>query len=198
MYGPQRYQPAAVANGPSTFVSARSLVGTKLTPIGITTTDQKRPLSYSTSAKTYDRDGWATGKTTTAGYAPSASSSQSQSFTRYPSSAASTSSFMDQYRLSKNHLAHEGMTMNSLLGHPPARADVQSFQTKNAESLKGFMDMLPASTTATYPRSGSMQQQSSSTSSKQQLPAQPVVSSSSNKSSGGRKKQLGTARRRPA
>jgi hypothetical protein len=197
MYGPQRYQPAAVANGPSTFVSARSLVGTKLTPIGTATIEQKRPLSYSTSAKTYDRDGWATGKTTIAGYAPSASS-QSQSFTRFPSSVTSSSSFMDAYRLSKNHLAHEGMTMNSLLGHPPARADVKSFQSKNAESLKGFMDMLPASTTPTYAPSSKSQQQSTSTSSNQHLPSQPAVPSSSNKDSSVRKKQLGTGRRRPA
>ncbi|UZJ56358.1 hypothetical protein CBS101457_005678 [Exobasidium rhododendri] len=111
----------------SGFTSARNLVTTAFTPVGSSI------LSSNGVSKKYDKDGWATGTATRA--APQHS---------IGSSRPSTSSFMDEYRLSKNHLAHEGMTMNGLLGLKKAKTDVNSFQSKNEESLKGFMSMLPA------------------------------------------------------
>jgi hypothetical protein len=204
MYGSQRFE-SAVSNGPASFVSARSLVGPKLTPIGtasIDLTGSNSRFNFSTSAKTYDRDGWATGKTTTAGVSPYAT--QSQGVNR--PAASSSNSFMDQYRLSKNHLAHEG-TVNGLLGHMPAKTDIKSFQSSNAQALKGFMDMLPASPAPTYSRPNYPQQQSVNTSGgsskiSNQLKAKANVnalSSSSNiNTHSTHKKQLGTARRRPA
>lgn len=124
----------------SAFASARTLVGPRLTPIGVSTTFN--------TADRYDRDGWATGSKT-------AASSRAPSLARPPlpsPSPSSSSSFMDEYRLSKNHLAHEGMTMDNLIKQNKARTDVNAFQTSNEASLKGFRDMLPADAP---PRGGS-------------------------------------------
>jgi hypothetical protein len=130
---PYRSSGAPMSSTPPQFASARSLMTPRLTQVG------PSMLQSNGVNKQYDKDGWATGTRTAA--ASRATPANNQSSVARPKP---TSSFMDQYRLSKNALAHENITMNGLLGLPRAKTDIKSFQSKNEESLKGFMSMLPA------------------------------------------------------
>lgn len=132
------FNPQCIESGPANFTSARSLVMPSTTPIG-----------SSIGIKTLDKDGWAMAESR-AGTAkaqnkdgPATGTFTKAGASKLPTPGYTSSSFMDEYRQSKNHLAHKGMTMNGLLGRP-IKAGLNSFQNENAESLKGFMDLLPA------------------------------------------------------